>query len=146
MRIFPHLNVTGYVAWLIMHSQATSLPLTLTVLAALCVGLTRCVASESPGPQCDNGKMSLDRDLPADAINWDCAVPTWPESTQKLPSIDTVYDPEPVRQICMDEPISYNYSIPNSGAFRPVKAESGEYLYCPPQRWLNNLHVSPNIL
>lgn len=29
-----------------------------------------------------------------------------------------------------------------SGAFRPVKAESGEYLYCPPQRWLNNVHVS----
>ncbi|XP_041849873.1 tumor protein p53-inducible protein 13 isoform X1 [Melanotaenia boesemani] len=146
MRIFPHLNVTGYVAWLIMRSQASSPPLALTVLAALCVGLTRCVASESPGPQCDNGKMSLDRDLPADAVNWDCAVPTWPESTQKLPSIDTVYDPEPVRQICMDEPISYNYSIPNSGAFRPVKAESGEYLYCPPQRWLNNLHHGAVVL
>lgn len=29
-----------------------------------------------------------------------------------------------------------------SGAFRPVMAESGEYVYCPPQRWLNNLHVS----
>lgn len=30
----------------------------------------------------------------------------------------------------------------HSGAYRPVGAESGEYLYCPPQRWLNNLHVS----
>lgn len=29
-----------------------------------------------------------------------------------------------------------------SGAYRPVMAESGEYVYCPPQRWLNNLHVS----
>lgn len=29
-----------------------------------------------------------------------------------------------------------------SGAYRPVRAESGEYLYCPPQRWLNNVHVS----
>ena len=28
-----------------------------------------------------------------------------------------------------------------SGAHRPVGGESGEYLYCPPQRWLNNLQV-----
>ena len=29
-----------------------------------------------------------------------------------------------------------------SGPYRPVGAESGEYLYCPAERWLNNLHVS----
>uniref|UniRef100_A0A8C3G6H9 Tumor protein p53-inducible protein 13 n=2 Tax=Cyclopterus lumpus TaxID=8103 RepID=A0A8C3G6H9_CYCLU len=62
------------------------------------------------------------------------------------PSVDTVYDPVPARQICMDKSISYNHTIPNSGAYRPVRAESGEYLYCPPQRWLNNLHHGATVL
>ncbi|TKS81327.1 hypothetical protein D9C73_015432 [Collichthys lucidus] len=96
------------------------MPLAVTVLAALWVTLVRCDVSESPGPGCDNGKA--------------------------LPSIDTVYDPEPARQICMDKAISYNHDIPNSGAYRPVMAESGEYLYCPPQRWLNNLHHAATVL
>lgn len=129
-----------------MPTQAQSLPLTVTVLAALWVSLGRCGASESPGPGCDSGKLFLDRDLPVEAVSWDCAVPSLPESTQRLPSIDTVYDPEPARQICMDKPISYTHTIPNSGAYRPVGAESGEYLYCPPQRWLNNLHHGAAVL
>ncbi|XP_070762173.1 uncharacterized protein tp53i13 [Enoplosus armatus] len=118
----------------------------LTVLAALWVSLGRCGVSESSGPGCDNGKLSLDRDLRADAVYWDCPVSTWSESTQRRPSIDTVYDPEPAKQICMDKSISYNHAIPNSGAYRPVRAESGEYLYCPPQRWLNNLHHGATVL
>ncbi|XP_054456728.1 uncharacterized protein tp53i13 [Anoplopoma fimbria] len=124
----------------------TSPPLTVTLLAALWVTLVRCGVSQSPGPGCDNGKLSLDRDLPADAVFWDCPGSIRPESTQRLPSIDTVYDPVPARQICMDKSISYNHSIPNSGAYRPVRAESGEYLYCPPQRWLNNLHHGATVL
>ncbi|TNN37616.1 hypothetical protein EYF80_052218 [Liparis tanakae] len=91
-----------------------------TVLAALWVGSVRCRVAGSPGPGCDNGK--------------------------RRPSVDTVYDPVPARQICMDESISYNHTIPNSGAYRPVRAESGEYLYCPPQRWLNNLHHGATVL
>ncbi|XP_047449522.1 uncharacterized protein tp53i13 [Mugil cephalus] len=130
-----------------MPSQATSPPpLAVTVLAALWVSLGRYGASEAPGPGCDSGKLSLDRDLLTDAFHWDCAVSTWSEPTQKLPSIDTVYDPEPARQICVDTPISYKHTIPNSGAYRPVRAESGEYLYCPPQRWLNNLHHGALVL
>lgn len=129
-----------------MPSQTTSPPLTVTVLAALWVSLGRCGVPESPGPGCDNGKLSLDRDLPADAAYWDCPGSTWPESTQRLPSIDTVYDPVPARQVCMDKSISYNHTLPNSGAYRPVGAESGEYLYCPPQRWLNNLHHGTTVL
>ncbi|XP_042271117.1 uncharacterized protein tp53i13 [Thunnus maccoyii] len=131
-----------------MPSQTTSPPpLTVTVLAALWVSLGRCGVSESPGPGCDNGKLSLDRDLlRADAVYWDCPVSMWPESTQRLPSIDTVYDPEPAKPICMDKPISYSHTIPNSGAYRPIRAESGEYLYCPPQRWLNNLHHGATVL
>nr|XP_020441687.1 tumor protein p53-inducible protein 13 [Monopterus albus] len=128
-----------------MPSQTTSPPLTVTVLA-LGVFLGRCAVSESPEPGCDSGKLSLDRDLPADAIYWNCPVSAWPEPTQRLPSIDTVYDPAPARQICMDKPISYNHTIPNSGAYRPVMAESGEYLFCPPQRWLNNLHHGVPVL
>ncbi|XP_028276364.1 uncharacterized protein tp53i13 [Parambassis ranga] len=124
-----------------MPNQTTSPPLTVTLLAALWVSLSRC-----GGSGCDNGKLSLDMDLPVDALYWDCAMSTWPESFQKRQSIDTVYDPEPARQICMDTSISYNQNIPNSGAYRPVSAESGEYLYCPPQRWLNNLHHGATVL
>ncbi|KAM6959269.1 tumor protein p53-inducible protein 13 [Aplochiton taeniatus] len=35
--------------------------------------------------------------------------------------------------------IRYNLSISSSGPFRPLGAQSGAYLHCPPQRWLNNL-------
>ncbi|XP_032365786.1 uncharacterized protein tp53i13 [Etheostoma spectabile] len=131
-----------------MPSQTTSPPpLTVTVFAALWVSLGRCGVSESLGPPgCDNGKLSLDRDL-LPAVYWDCPGSTiWPVSPQRRPSIDTVYDPVPARQICMDTSISYNHTIPNSGAYRPVRAECGEYLYCPPQRWLNNLHQGAPVL
>ncbi|KAM7413513.1 hypothetical protein PAMA_020748 [Pampus argenteus] len=130
-----------------MPSQTTSPPpLTVTVLAALWVSLGRCGVSESPGPRCDNGKLSLDMDLSVDAVYWDCPVSTRSESTQRLPSIDTVYHPEAAKLICMDKPISCSHTIPNSGAYRPVRAEIGEYLYCPPQRWLNNLHHGATVL
>ncbi|KAK2912752.1 uncharacterized protein tp53i13 [Channa argus] len=129
-----------------MPRPATSKPLTMTVLAALWVSAGRCRTSESSPSRCDNGKLSLDKDLPMDGIYWDCPVSTWPASTQRLPSIDTVYDPDPAKQICMDKSISYNHTIPSSGAYRPVMADSGEYLYCPPQRWLNNLHHGATVL
>ncbi|KAI3353898.1 hypothetical protein L3Q82_005106 [Scortum barcoo] len=120
-----------------MPSRATSPPpLTVTVLAGLWLGLGRCGLPGSAGPGCDNGKLSLDRDLPAGVVYWDCSE----SAQQRGPSIDTVYDPEPASQVCMDKSISYNHTIPNSGAYRPVRAELGEYLYCPPQRWLNSLH------
>ncbi|XP_029963825.1 uncharacterized protein tp53i13 [Salarias fasciatus] len=109
---------------------------TVALLAALWLTLGRCEF-----PRCDNGKLNLEKDLSPDAVSWDCA-----ESSQRLPSIDSVYDPEPARQICMDKPIHYNHSLPSSGAYRPVMAESGEYLYCPPQRWLNNLHHGATVL
>ncbi|KAM8902791.1 uncharacterized protein tp53i13 [Spinachia spinachia] len=98
------------------------------------------------GPGCDDGKLSLERDLAA--AYWDCPGSTWPESSarRQLPSVDTAHDPLPARQICMNESISYGQAIPNSGAYRPVGAESGEYLYCPPQRWLNNLHRGATVL
>ncbi|XP_029923394.1 uncharacterized protein tp53i13 [Myripristis murdjan] len=128
-----------------MRSQTTSPPVTVTVLAALWVSVGRCGTAGSPWPRCDSGKFSLEKDLPQDAL-WDCPGSTWPVSTERSSSIDTVYDPEPARQVCMDKRISYNHTIPNSGAYRPVKAESGEYLYCPPQRWLNNLHHGATVL
>ncbi|XP_074536506.1 uncharacterized protein tp53i13 [Halichoeres trimaculatus] len=115
--------------------------LTETLLVALCVVWVIRVVSGSLSPQCDNGKLSLEKDLPARGVYWDCPEMLWPGSAQGSPRIiDTWYDPEPAEQMCMDRSISYNHTIPNSGAFRPVRAESGEYFYCPPQRWLNNLH------
>ncbi|XP_061537077.1 uncharacterized protein tp53i13 isoform X1 [Phycodurus eques] len=113
---------------------------TVAVLAALWLSFCRYTVSEYLRPHCDNGKFHVEWDLPTDGVHWGCPVPARLDSTQRLPSVDTVYDPEPARQVCMNEPISYRHSIPNSGAFRPVRAQSGEYLYCPPQRWLHNLH------
>ncbi|XP_020779626.2 LOW QUALITY PROTEIN: uncharacterized protein tp53i13 [Boleophthalmus pectinirostris] len=122
----------------------TTLPGSVALLAALLVILGRCLGG-SAWPGCDNGKVLLDTDLPKDASHWDCPTPLWPQS-QRLNGVDTVYDPEPAKLTCMDQRISYNLIIPNSGTFRPVSAESGEYLYCPPQRWLNNLHHGATVL
>ncbi|XP_046891213.1 tumor protein p53-inducible protein 13 isoform X2 [Hypomesus transpacificus] len=95
---------------------------------------------------CDSGKLLLQIDLPPSAV-WSCPGPVWPESTLKnLSGIDTQYPPQPARQVCIDTPITLNHSIPNSGAHRPVGGESGEYLYCPPQRWLNNLQHGATVL
>lgn len=121
-------------------------PLTVTLVAAVWVSVGRYGTSEAPGPKCDNGKLYLERDLALGALHWDCAKFAWPEATQRLSCIDSVYDPEPAKQICMDKPISHNHTLPSSGAYRPVRAESGEYLYCPPQRWLNNLHHGSAVL
>uniref|UniRef100_A0AAZ3QQY0 Tumor protein p53-inducible protein 13 n=1 Tax=Oncorhynchus tshawytscha TaxID=74940 RepID=A0AAZ3QQY0_ONCTS len=103
----------------------------------LCLVLSR--AARPMWKACDNGKLLLGRDLPPSVV-WSCPVISWPESTtQKIASIDTKYPPQRIEHVCMDTPITYNHTIPNSGAHRTVGAESGEYLYCPPQRWLNNL-------
>lgn len=114
----------------------STLPGSVIVLVAIWVAL---VLGKSPWPNCDNGKVLLDTDLPKDAAHWDCPTPLWPES-ERLYSVDSVYDPEPAKLTCMDQHITFNHTIPNSGAFRPVGADSGEYFFCPPQRWLNNLH------
>ncbi|XP_077397204.1 uncharacterized protein tp53i13 [Festucalex cinctus] len=120
---------------------------TVAVLAALWFYFGRHIVSGYLKPDCDNGKLLVERDLPKDAIYWGCPVPAaWLDSTQRLDSVATVYDPEFARKVCMNEPLSHHHSIPNSGAFRPVGAQSGEYLYCPPQRWLNNLHHGAAVL
>ncbi|KAM9812994.1 tumor protein p53-inducible protein 13 [Syngnathus typhle] len=120
---------------------------TVSVLAALWFCFGRHVFCDYLRPDCDNGKLLVERDLPADAIYWSCPAPAaWLNSTQRFSSVTTVYDLELPRPVCINEPISYHHSIPNSGAFRPVGVQSGEYLYCPPQRWLNNLHQGAAIL
>eukprot|EP00066_Takifugu_rubripes_P017246 XP_011606512.1 PREDICTED: tumor protein p53-inducible protein 13 [Takifugu rubripes] len=128
-----------------MPSRSRSSTLVRAVLAAVWLASCRGDVPGAQRPGCDNGKLRLQRDLP-DGVYRDCPVSAWPESKRKHPTIDRVYDPEPARQICMDEPIFYKRAVPNSGAFRPVMAESGEYVYCPPQRWLNNLHHAATVL
>ncbi|XP_029135294.1 uncharacterized protein tp53i13 isoform X1 [Labrus bergylta] len=123
-----------------------STPLTVTLLVVFWVRWGRSGVPESPGPRCDDGKLYLERDLPVGDDHWDCPVSSQDTSQRHPTVIDTSYDPEPARHFCMDSSISYNYTIPNSGAYRPVRAESGEYLYCPPQRWLNNLHHEAVVL
>ncbi|KAG7470626.1 hypothetical protein MATL_G00115760 [Megalops atlanticus] len=112
------------------------------ILLAYCgiflCSLLLCFVDGSMWHGCDNGKLLLERDLPPPSM-CRCPGPSWPESNQKLSSIDTKYPTQPAKPVCMDTPITYNHTIPNSGAHRPVGAESGEYLYCPPQRWVHNL-------
>uniref|UniRef100_A0A3P8V0Z9 Tumor protein p53 inducible protein 13 n=1 Tax=Cynoglossus semilaevis TaxID=244447 RepID=A0A3P8V0Z9_CYNSE len=130
-----------------MRGQSTSSPFTVAVVSALWISVCRCGVSEVPWPGCDSGKLFLDKDLPEDALYRDCAASTWHgESTQKQHSIDTEHKPERVEKLCMNKSISYNHTIPSSGAYRPVGAESGEYLFCPPQRWLNNLHHGATVI
>ncbi|XP_020363380.2 uncharacterized protein LOC109908968 [Oncorhynchus kisutch] len=121
-------------------------PRVATLLSGLWLFLVLSCAARSMWQACDNGKLLLGRDLPLSVV-WSCPVISWPESTtQKIPSIETEYPPQPIEHVCMDTPITYNHTIPNSGAHRTVGAESGEYLYCPPQRWLNNLQHGATVL
>lgn len=130
-----------------MPREATApTQLTMTVLAALWVSLETGDSAAAGDPRCDNGKLSLRRDLPEDGDLWRCPESKWVEHEQWHFGVDKIFRPEPTKQICMDQPISYQQQIPHSGAFRPVAAARGEYLYCPPQRWLNNLHRGSTIL
>ncbi|XP_072548080.1 tumor protein p53-inducible protein 13 [Salminus brasiliensis] len=100
--------------------------------------------SRRASQDCDNGKAKLETDLPqSDELS--CPEP-WPDSTPRLTDLSTQYPLQPAEHICMNMTIKYNHTIPNSGAHRPVGALSGEYLYCPPQRWLNNLKDGATVL
>ncbi|CAF0937039.1 unnamed protein product [Brachionus calyciflorus] len=48
-------------------------------------------------------------------------------------SIDVPY------HYCVSKKIIYSSSVPTSGSHRPNWPVYGEYLYCPPQRWLHAL-------
>lgn len=115
----------------------------MTLLSALLLSVDPGGGAVQQG--CDNGKLWLERDLPLSAV-WSCPGPACSESTQRLPGIDTHNHPQSPKEVCMNASILYNHSIPSSGAYRPVGGESGEYLYCPPQRWLNNLQHGATVL
>ncbi|KAL1260817.1 hypothetical protein QQF64_008644 [Cirrhinus molitorella] len=101
----------------------------------ICLCVTRCCPSRLT--HCDNGKTNLVTDLPRpDEL---VCQELWPQSQTNMPDIDTKHTLKAADYICMDTPITYNDRIPTHGSYRPVEAESGEYLYCPPQRWLHNL-------
>ncbi|KAK3560996.1 hypothetical protein QTP86_023186 [Hemibagrus guttatus] len=102
-------------------------------LVLLCV--SKCLSGLTQ--HCDTGKAKLEIDLPhPDEFLCPKLRPVTPVP---LLDVSTKYSPQPAEHVCMDLPITYNHTIPNSGAHRPIGAQSGEYLYCPPQRWINNL-------
>ncbi|XP_027003933.2 tumor protein p53-inducible protein 13 isoform X2 [Tachysurus fulvidraco] len=93
---------------------------------------------------CDTGKANLKMDLfPPDEFL--CPSPR-PVTPALLLYVSTKYSLQPAVHVCMDLPITYNHTIPNSGPHRPIGAQSGEYLYCPPQRWINNLKDGATVL
>ncbi|XP_068121971.1 tumor protein p53-inducible protein 13 [Hyperolius riggenbachi] len=101
-------------------------------LCALCALLV------SPARGCDNGQFNIGLDLP-DESAYLCPGKYIPPPTQVSSSVATKYEQENTYHACMDTAINYTAPIPNSGAHRPIPAEYGEYVYCPPQRWLHNL-------
>ncbi|XP_067306707.1 tumor protein p53-inducible protein 13 [Pseudorasbora parva] len=101
----------------------------------ICLCVTRCCPSRLT--HCDNGKTNLLTDLPG-PDELECQE-LWPQSQKNIPDIETKHIIKAADSICMDTPITYNDRIPTHGPYRPVEASSGEYLYCPPQRWLSNL-------
>ncbi|XP_048016928.1 tumor protein p53-inducible protein 13 isoform X1 [Megalobrama amblycephala] len=101
----------------------------------ICLCVTRCCPSRLT--HCDTGKTNLFTDLPGPEEL--VCQEHWPQSQTNIPDTDTKHIIKAADSICMDTPITYNDRIPTHGPYRPVEAESGEYLYCPPQRWLNNL-------
>ncbi|XP_041097201.1 tumor protein p53-inducible protein 13 [Polyodon spathula] len=96
------------------------------------------VANSKPLDICDNGKSFLEVDLPPPEA-YQCPGPHWPLPDKELSSVDKKYPIQRSSHICMGKPIKYNETIPNSGRHRPQWAHYGEYLYCPPQRWVHNL-------
>uniref|UniRef100_A0A8C5PPK1 Tumor protein p53-inducible protein 13 n=1 Tax=Leptobrachium leishanense TaxID=445787 RepID=A0A8C5PPK1_9ANUR len=75
---------------------------------------------------CDNGRFNIHVDLPEEAA-YVCLEALWPFPSKNF------------SHTCIDTQIVYTSPIPNSGAHRPKAAKYGEYIYCPPQRWLHNL-------
>ncbi|XP_048837272.1 tumor protein p53-inducible protein 13 isoform X2 [Brienomyrus brachyistius] len=111
----------------------------------LCLTPSLCRPGVTMRQQCDDVKRLAEKDLIPDSM-LRCSGPSWPEPSQILPSIDSSYTPQPPLAVCMDSPISYSHTIPSSGAHRPVGARSGDYLYCPPQRWVQNLRHGAAVL
>ncbi|XP_072286779.1 tumor protein p53-inducible protein 13 isoform X2 [Pyxicephalus adspersus] len=87
---------------------------------------------------CDDGRSNIQLDLPAENVYF-CAGDFILPSNQMYPSIATKYKEENTYPACMDEAINYTAQIPNSGAHRSILAKYGEYIFCPPQRWVHNL-------
>ncbi|KAM4795654.1 tumor protein p53-inducible protein 13 [Rhinophrynus dorsalis] len=107
----------------------------------LCVGYVLFLSSVSlgnAGAVCDNGRFNIHLDL-TDENMYVCPGQYWPLPSQVLPSIATRYKPENSSHVCMDTQIHYTAHIPNSGVHRVQWARYGEYIFCPPQRWVHNL-------
>ncbi|XP_041920661.1 tumor protein p53-inducible protein 13 [Alosa sapidissima] len=110
-------------------------PQVIILLTGLC---WTCCQSALAWQLCDNGKFQLERDLPRSLLY--CSEPYFEDSNQKQHVVQKSPPPlQPAKHVCMDTAIIYNATIPNRGDHRPVGAQPGVYLYCPPQRWLNNL-------
>ncbi|KAM4700801.1 tumor protein p53-inducible protein 13 [Discoglossus pictus] len=87
---------------------------------------------------CDNGQFNIQLDIPDQEV-YLCTGEHWPLPNQMLQSLVTKYKQENSYHACMDIQIEYAATIPNSGVHRPKLAKYGEYVYCPPQRWVHNL-------
>ncbi|XP_039613126.1 tumor protein p53-inducible protein 13 isoform X2 [Polypterus senegalus] len=90
------------------------------------------------GEECDTGEHLLEVDLPSPK-EVQCTGPPWPPPEERLPSVNRTYSTVDGLPVCMNKTIQYPEGIPNSGKHRPVGAQYGEYIYCPPQRWIRNL-------
>jgi len=97
-------------------------------------------------PGCDTGKwhLKVDFDPRKDKAVYQCKGPHNLPLKKAKSILDTsVPEYGPPDHKCMNVTLNYKEmfgtDIPTSGAHRPNWATYGEYLYCPPQRWLHNM-------
>ncbi|XP_048375235.1 tumor protein p53-inducible protein 13 isoform X2 [Sphaerodactylus townsendi] len=79
------------------------------------------------------GESSFQQDLPSEE-HYRCLGHSWPIPQQGCRTLPKTYQAEESKMV-LDTETVYN----QSGSRRPFGAAPGEYLYCPPQRWLHNL-------
>jgi len=91
---------------------------------------------------CDDGVHNLEVDWLDSPINYTCYHPTTPLLPTSLDTVltcDNVPDNYYPKHFCMDQPLSYDTSVPTHGDHRPIWPKFGEYKFVPVQRWLHNI-------
>ncbi|XP_072163671.1 uncharacterized protein [Diadema setosum] len=97
--------------------------------------------------KCDDGKTNLTIDWNGDIRDYECTIRRW-DSNKNKPKGDISRSPfieyctenlDNPTHVCMNRAIVYDYTVPTSGAHRPLWAKYGEYRYLPKQRWLHNM-------
>lgn len=92
---------------------------------------------------CDNGVDNIDVDfILSRSYEYMCesddGVLTPTRTTPLLSCLENQEIPKPLHQ-CLGTDIEYEDDPPRGGPHRPLWPRYGEYVYCPPQRWVHSI-------